>query len=151
MNYLIPFLLILSLGLKSEKIIEPPIPILPYNETIITKGDVTFSWTETNKKHIYEIIISQDIDFTNPLRYSTSDTTIVIPITYISGDFYWKVRAFKNKKNYSDWSLTFCCHLYENQQQDNSILAPCGRIGGCRGCMSPCGRRSYQNFDIKTE
>jgi len=150
MNYIIAFFLILNLGLQNEVKIEPPKLLFPENESYINSGDITFGWTKTDKKHVYEIIISQDIEFTNPQRFSCSDTTILVPLTYTSGNLYWKVRAFKNDKKYSDWSETYHCYINDANQIKTNIMSPCGRIGGCAGCGG-CGRRNYNDNNIKTE
>ncbi len=103
----------------------------------------SFSWTSSGKKITYELLIADNNNFNNSKNIVTKDTTIVCNLGNKSNYYkYCKVRAWKNNKNYSAWSLVvIIIHA------DNSLIIQPEKLyqGGCHGncgnCNHPCGRR----------
>jgi hypothetical protein len=118
----------------SEKI-KIPQCFLPYAGGIVDTGKLTFMWSSSGSKSMYELMIASKEDFSDSLSYACSDTTFSTRVKWTSGAVYWKVRALSGKKA-SAWSLVGTFY-----PQVQVIRAPCGRIGGCGGCQYPCGRR----------
>jgi hypothetical protein len=130
----------------STKKIETPIGMLPVNGAIVDTGKTTFCWSKTGVKHVYELMIARNQDFSDGQRYSSKDTTLILNLKYTDNIVYWKVRAFASKQNYSEWSQVFMFYpeisIINNQ---NKNRAPCGKLGGCGGCKNPCGGRKQYN------
>lgn len=125
--------------------IEPPVPVSPVYGQFTSDDTVFFNWTRSGKKMSYEIMISEDGLCLDGKRYASTDTTIKIHFSKkLSGARYWKVRAFKNKTTYSEWSKVSYFNL--NMEQQIQINSGCSH--NCGSCTHPCGRRRTPNWEI---
>jgi hypothetical protein len=138
-----------STNYYSTKKIETPTGIIPVNGAIVDTGKTTFCWSKTGAKHVYELMIARNQDFTDGQRYSSKDTTLTLNLKYADNVVYWRVRAFASKQNYSEWSQVSVFYPGINVLNNNNNRAPCGKIGGCGGCQHPCGgRRQYIEWPL---
>ena len=122
----------------------PPMLISPVSGTSLNVGEVKFTWTRTGKKHVYEIMTAKNPDFSDGIRSASIDTVFVQTFTEEPVVIYWKVRAFKNKKTYSEWSAASVFYI----GLQPAVLNPVGCNRDCGNCKHPCGRRRMPNEDI---
>lgn len=132
-------LLILLLTEFSSAQILPPVILSPVSGSDIGNDTCFFSWSSSGKKIVYEIIFSADAGFSDPERFAVKDTFFAKTFPK-NGCYFWKVRAFKSKKNFSEWSGT--SQLYVGQVPVKYISPGCQ--GNCANCPHPCGRRRIQ-------
>ncbi len=122
----------------------PPMQVTPLSGAYFNKGEVQFTWTRTGKKHVYELMTAKNPDFSDGIRYACTDTTFKINFNEDNTVIYWKVRAFKNKKTFSEWSPAFTFYVGLQPVQINT--GGCNR--DCAHCKHPCGRRRAPDYDI---
>ena len=91
-------------GVEPESLI-PPVPIGPTNNVDGIEKLPTISWRTAPKADLYELQISEDIDFINVLETVVqSDTTYKLQYPIDNGKMYvWRVRS-KVNASYSKWS-----------------------------------------------
>jgi hypothetical protein len=121
----------------------PPVQVSPVYGAYLQKGEVQFTWTRTGKKNVYELMTARNPDFSDGVRYACSDTTFRINFTEDNAAIYWKVRAFKNKKTFSEWSSVFTFYVGIQPVEINNV----GCNHDCAHCKHPCGRRA-PDYDI---
>lgn len=121
----------------------PPMLFSPVSGVSMQKGEIKLEWYRTDRKHVYEIMIARKPDFSDGERFACKDTVF----THVFNDeniaIYWKVRAFKTKKVYSEWSAPFM--FYVGLQPAIIHSGGCNR--DCGNCKHPCGRRPPPDYD----
>jgi hypothetical protein len=118
--------------------IASPVLLGPASGAAVTNDTNVFYWSSSGKKIVYEIIFSSDAGFSNPSRFAVKDTFFKMAFP-LYGTYFWKVRAFKSKKSFSEWSVTN--QIYVGQPV--KYISP-GCHGNCSNCSHPCGRRRIQ-------
>ena len=121
----------------------PPMLFSPVSGVSIQKGEIQFEWYRTDRKHVYEIMIARKPDFSDGKRFACKDTVFKHLINDENIAVYWKVRAFKNKKTYSEWSSIYMFYVGLQPAIINS--GGCNR--DCSHCKHPCGRRPPPDYD----
>lgn len=128
---------------REKKNILPPRLLSPVEGTYIPDSICSFTWSQTDTRHIYEIFISSHADFSEGVRDASKDTVFQYHIKALNADtVYWKVRAFKNHAQYSKWS-TASYFIYGAEPVKVIKYPPPTRCNGdCAHCKHPCGRRA---------
>ena len=79
---------------------------LPAKNAINVDLNQPLSWLSYSHVKEYEVQLSEESNFLNPIVRFTSSTNLTDPKFDLNKTFYWRVRAKDNNK-YSDWSDTF--------------------------------------------
>ncbi len=87
---------------------NPPLPVLPVNDTSCISLTTTFQWSNTVGATSYRIQVSIDSTFTSFFSDSSSITSTSITISGLSPltRYFWRVNA-TNQTGTSTWSSTF--------------------------------------------
>lgn len=140
---------------KIDSTMHIPAPISPTSGTYFLGDTLLFQWMHQGENTEYEIMFSTVFDFSINETEIVSDTTYKKYMGHLqSGQLYWKVRAKKDKKTYSQWSYISVINIGEQVPVD---IIRGGCRGNCGSCPNPCGRRrGYDDIikepiEIKTE
>lgn len=127
----------------------PPYLHTPVSGSSINTKEVTFTWSRTGKKHVYEISISTSPDFSYAKSFGVTDTVFKFSNSefLIGYSYYWKVRSFVSKKVYSEWSAA--SHFFYGMMPTQLDQGGCNR--NCGSCKNPCGRRPTPVDVLKPE
>jgi hypothetical protein len=82
-----------------------PNPISPTNNSWLNTAQFIWNRSQDSLSGVkeYELQIASDTSFVNPIRYTTSDTTLSVS-NLNDGVYYWRVRAEDYAGNSSGWS-----------------------------------------------
>jgi len=137
------------LTLHKNDSIPAPVNIEPSNGQYITDTIVNLLWYSTHPKHVYEIVYADNILFEPCYRKASKDTITTINLNIFQNKtVYWKVRAFKSLKKYSNWSDVSVFHCFEEPVPliKEKIIAP-GCRGNCSQCPNyPCGKSRREPY-----
>lgn len=100
--------------------VATPVLSAPGNNVLNVSPKATLSWNPVPNAQIYDIILSDKSDYSNPIiSTTTSKNSIKTPDLSYAKNYYWKVRA-KDSKYFGQWS--------ENRifttQPENILVAP---------------------------
>jgi len=92
--------------------------VLPKNNSVILDNEITFKWNIANDAILYQLLISNDIDFLDIIFASelliTNEYVFEIPDSIVS--LYWKVVAF-NSCLVAKASSIYFCHKFDSSNE----------------------------------
>jgi PKD repeat protein len=65
----------------------------PLNKAVIVDSSVTLSWRKAVSSQSYEVELSTDSLFSNPITYQTTSTSIILNNLQYDTYYYWRVRG----------------------------------------------------------
>lgn len=149
---IIPFLFVISVALNflstkqvgvnsnTSGIVTPPEIFSPTPNSII-EDECSFLWTMPGDNLVYELWVSDNINFNNCERYVTRDTYYNCSLGKATNQYkYAKVRAWRSIYSYSEWS-TVIVISHSEIAVPVDIIGPSGCSGNCANCPNPCGGR----------
>ncbi|PLX06622.1 MAG: hypothetical protein C0596_14980 [Marinilabiliales bacterium] len=125
---------------KEDNKLAVPRIIAPKTSEYI-ESTCLITWTGDSKHKFYELQISTSSDFSTGQKYILSDTLITVNLGVPDyANKYLRVRAFKNKRKFSQWSgvITIVHGVYSTPVEEIYFG---GCSGNCATCPHPCHRR----------
>jgi len=93
-----------STGTNSFAIPVTPALLLPVNNELEVPTIMQFVWNSSQFANSYQLYVDENVDFTSPLVYTTTDTSRIVVILQPNQKYYWCVRAFNTPSIVSSWS-----------------------------------------------